>query len=256
MGLLIGAFLAARGQPVAAAASLGIALLLWTGKTPILAEFAFAIMLFAYVCAFVISDRAFQFRASKTVPVPACDFLLQHHIQGRMFNSYAQGGYLIWRLWPQLQVFVDGRALNEQVFSDTRRIGANADDVGGKSAEELLKEYGIDIIVMDGFEAVSGMANYLPVALADPKQTEWKLVFRDLHDVIYMRHPPPDVPVLNTFDALAGMEEQCQYQVDQSSPACTKGMIDVFSRIGDQVRLRKWMTIYQNAQVEGKFAQF
>ena len=36
-------------------------------------------------------------------------------------------------------------------------------------------------------------ANYLPAALADPKQTEWKLVFRDVHDVIYMRNPPPDV---------------------------------------------------------------
>jgi hypothetical protein len=254
--LFAAAFLAAHGQPLAAAVSLGIALLVWMGKAPVLAEFAFAVMLFTYFAAFVITERAFQFRASNIVPAEAADFLLQHHIQGRMFNTYTQGGYLIWRLWPQMQVFVDGRALNEQVFNDTRRIGMNADEVGGKSGEELLKEYGVDIIVMDGFEPVSGMANYLPAALADPKQTEWKLVYRDVHDVIYMRHPPPDVPVLNTFDALAGMEEQCQYQVDHDSPACTKGMIDVFSRIGDQARLRKWMSIYQSAHVEDKFTRF
>ena len=37
----------------------------------------------------------------------------------------------------------------------------NADSNGGKSGEQLLKDYGIDMIVMDGFDSVSGQA-YLP----------------------------------------------------------------------------------------------
>jgi hypothetical protein len=254
--LTIAALFAASGQPLVAAVALGIALLLWSGKAAILAELAFSGMLLFGIVTFVAEGRAFQFRAADTVPSAAADFLVAHHIQGRMFNLYVEGGYLIWRLWPQMQVFVDGRALNEKVFQDGQRIGMNADETGGKSGEELLKEYGIDIIIMGGFEPLSGQALYMAAALADPKQTEWKLVFRDVHDVIYMRHPPADMRVLDTFDALAGMEEQCQYLVDNGMPACTQGMIDVFSRIGDRARLDKWMSIFRGAHVQPIFTRF
>jgi hypothetical protein len=254
--LVAAAYFAAAGQPRWAAAVLGIALLLWSGKAPMLAEFALSGMLLYGIGAFVGEGRAFVFRAADTMPSAAADFLVAHHIQGRMFNVYMQGGYLIWRLWPQMQVFVDGRALNEKVFQDGQRIGMNADETGGKSGEALLQEYGIDIIIMDGFEPISGQALYLAARLADPKQTEWKLVFRDVHEVIYMRHPPADVPVLNTFDALAGLEEQCQFLVGNGMPACTKGMIDVFARIGDRARLNKWMSIFRGAHVESTFTRF
>lgn len=42
------------------------------------------------------------------LPVGATDFLIANHIQGRMFNSYQYGGYLIFRLYPVQQVFIYG----------------------------------------------------------------------------------------------------------------------------------------------------
>lgn len=41
----------------------------------------------------------------------ACDFIQKHGLQGRMYNDYVIGGYLIWRLAPERQVFIDGRSL-------------------------------------------------------------------------------------------------------------------------------------------------
>jgi hypothetical protein len=165
-------------------------------------------------------------------------------------NTYEFGGYLIWRLWPQERVFVDGRALNESVFQDYRRMSANADNTGGKSGEELLRDYGIEVIVMDGFEYTSGTPYLLPAALSDPKQTEWKLVYMDAQAVIYMRHPPPDVPVLNSFEALASMESQCSNTLEHEPfrPKCAAGLADLFAQIGDGARARRWQTIYRKYQ--------
>ena len=42
--------------------------------------------------------------------VGAADFIEQQQPEGRIFNTLETGGYLIWRLWPQQQVFIDGRS--------------------------------------------------------------------------------------------------------------------------------------------------
>ena len=215
-------------------------------KYEIVAACLIGLLLTCGIAFQIVTKNGFQFRGAMwKYPAGAADFLLQHHIKGRIFNTYGQGGYLIWRLWPQEQVFLDGRALNEKVYSDASRISMNADSNGGKSGEELLKDYGIDVIVMDGFDSVGGSAYYLPAALADPSQKEWKLVYQDIHDVIYMRNPPPDVTPLKSLDALTAMEQQCEFYVAQGTPLCSRGMMDIFGRIGDRERYRKWAAVYQ-----------
>ncbi len=219
-------------------------------KYPIVAQSMVALMLLSGIAFQIRGNYGFQFRgASWKYPSEAADFLLQHHIKGRIFNTYGQGGYLIWRLWPEQQVFLDGRALNESVYNDSSRITMNADTTTGKSGEQLLKDYGVDVIVMDAFEAVSGVAYYLPAALADPSQKEWKLVYQDVHDVIYMRNPPPDVKPLPSLDALVGMERQCAFYVQNGQAACARGLMDIFSRIGDRDRYMKWRQVYRERGV-------
>ncbi len=43
------------------------------------------------------------------MPVKATSFLKANPITGNVYNSYYWGGYLIWELYPQKQVFIDGR---------------------------------------------------------------------------------------------------------------------------------------------------
>ena len=42
-------------------------------------------------------------------PVGATDFLKEHRPEGNIFNTAGFGGYLIWRLYPEAKVFIDGR---------------------------------------------------------------------------------------------------------------------------------------------------
>lgn len=46
------------------------------------------------------------------LPIRAGDFVLQQKLNGKMFNSFGLGSYLIWHLFPQYQVFIDTRAQN------------------------------------------------------------------------------------------------------------------------------------------------
>jgi len=47
---------------------------------------------------------------AENFPKAAVDWLQTHTPAGEIFNSYNWGGYLIWRLYPQYRVFIDGRA--------------------------------------------------------------------------------------------------------------------------------------------------
>jgi hypothetical protein len=225
----------------------------WKRAMPVLAEFLVALLVLAGAGAQIARGSAFQFHAAEwRYPAKAADFLLAHHVSEPMFNTYAYGGYLMWRLWPQERVFIDGRALNESVFLDYRRIAGNADSTGGKSADELLDQYGIQVIVMDGFEYTSGETYLLPAALSDPSQKEWKLVYQDAQAVVFMRHPPPGVEPLNSLYALTSMESQCAEHIQHlpGQPRCARGLGQLFARIGDTARARHWMAFYLEHRIE------
>lgn len=60
--------------------------------------------------AFPFWDTKAQAKINKTLPVEATNFVVEKNIQGRIFNTYGHGGYLIYRLYPEQKVFIDGRA--------------------------------------------------------------------------------------------------------------------------------------------------
>ena len=50
------------------------------------------------------------FGVADTFPAGAVDFLRREGRQGTLWNEYIWGGYLIWHLYPELRVSIDGRA--------------------------------------------------------------------------------------------------------------------------------------------------
>jgi hypothetical protein len=218
----------------------------WKPRLPQMAPFAAAGLLIGGTIVLSAGDF-FQLRAAEwKYPAGASDFLLQHHVTGPIFNTYEYGGYLIWRLWPEERVFIDGRSLSESVFLDYARILYNHDENGGKTAQELLDQYNVQTIVMNTFEYTEGLVYLLAPALADPQQTEWKLVYSDATAIILMRHPPTDVeplPSLNIFDH---MEAECQLHLDHQPelPRCARSLAQIFAKVGDQARARRWLGAY------------
>jgi hypothetical protein len=163
-----------------------------------------------------------------------------------MFNTYELGGYLMWRLWPQERVFIDGRALSESVFNDYARIlynHSNAD--GGPTAQELLDRYGIRTIVMNGFEYAEGLAYNLPLSLSGD-QTKWKLVYTDPQAVVFMRDPPPGVEPLPGSAVFEHLEAECALHIerDPNLTLCARAMGQIFTRTRDLARARKWLGFY------------
>jgi hypothetical protein len=81
----------------------------------------------------------------ESLPVGAVDWIERERPDGRMFNRYSWGGYLAWRLWPEHQVFVDGRTdlYRDKVLGDYVEI-----QTASPRAMELLEEYGVSWAVI------------------------------------------------------------------------------------------------------------
>jgi tetratricopeptide (TPR) repeat protein len=81
-------------------------------------------------------------------PERAAAFLEQHHLDGRVFNTYKFGAYLMWRRWPANQVFIDGRydavLFDEETFEEYLR--AHHDPA---ILERIAMRYGVEILVLD-----------------------------------------------------------------------------------------------------------
>src|ERR1039457_681710 len=205
-------------------------------------EWVAALVLMAAIAVPFARHRAFQLRyAEWKYPAGAADFLLAQHITQPMFQSFDKGGYLVWRCWPEERSFIDGRGLNETAFADYQRMVKYL-----PGARELLDRYGIQVVVMNAFEANSGSVYVLPLALADPAEKEWKMVLADAGATVFMRHPPPGVQPLASPEIFTSMEAQCQATLDHdpARPRCARSLANLFRNAGDMARARRWMGSY------------
>jgi hypothetical protein len=175
--------------------------------------------------------------ATWTVPSGAADYLLEHHVSGPIFNTYEQGGYLMWRLWPQDQVFIDGRSLSEAVYRDYHQILFTG------PRDELLKRYAIQVVVMNTMDYVSGALYPLALDLANPSNTEWDLVYEDTQAVIFLRRAPqPDKlgRVLRHFD------KECAAYIENSpdDPLCARTLAQFWLRNQVKDSARRMLLLY------------
>lgn len=92
----------------------------------------------------------YRFANEERYPVNALEYLETNPLNGRMFNQYGWGGYLIWNR-PAERVFIDGRAdvYMEQVFGDYLRISQLKPE-----AAALLEDYRMDYVLMPADSAL------------------------------------------------------------------------------------------------------
>jgi hypothetical protein len=128
---------------------------------------------------------AYEFRANTSFAAPqkAADFLKSHKIYGNMFNEYGFGGYLIWRLYPEKKVFIDGRDLEDDVHSDYNVIGT-AKSEEGRHWTDLIEKYGITYIVMPPL-TVGG--EIIPLVEKMFDMNEWVLIYSDNLALIFLK---------------------------------------------------------------------
>jgi len=109
----------------------------------------------------------------KHYPSRAIQWIKDNHPEGRLFNSYNWGGYILWNL-PEHPVFIDGRAdlYGHQIISDWQMIMS-----GGAEGIKLLDTWNIQLIFI---EADQPLVKYL-------EMHGWKILYRDEMAVILGR---------------------------------------------------------------------
>lgn len=133
------------------------------------------------------------FGDSSWFPKRLVSFVQQQNLRGHMLNAYGFGGYLIWHLWPERRVFIDGR--NEVYVDVARKVGLARRD--SRSWDGLLREYRIEYAIpqyQDGLERVtsfdrSGRATtlYVPISMTRFPRDRWALVEWDDNGMVFVR---------------------------------------------------------------------
>jgi hypothetical protein len=216
----------------------------WTGWIEARASLGWALLALLVVATIWQTARGnfFQLRAGEWgYPAGAARFLSERQIDARLFNTYEYGGYLIWRGRP---VFIDGRALSESVFEDYRKVlGAPA---GDPSRDQVLAKYGVGAIVVNGFEYNSGVLYPLVLALAQPAEDAWKLVYEDPQSMVFLRDVPAGVPALEKRRMVDHLEAECRLHVEHAPEfsLCARTLADLAMRSGDAERAKRMLGFY------------
>lgn len=109
------------------------------------------------------------------MPVQAVDWLKENPQGGNMYNNFAWGGYILYRMWPDVKVFIDGQVdvYGELVFRDYLDV-LNLSD----GWEKILDEHDISWMLIPRDEM---MARYLYT------DDNWTAIYEDPTAVIFRR---------------------------------------------------------------------
>ena len=118
-------------------------------------------------------------------PIEATDFLVEHKLAPNLYNTYDWGGYLAWRLYPEYQVFWDGRQKSDEMF----RLGWNV-MAGKPDWSVVLDQFRVNTIVTRSLTIDTGQKYpLLDRLVADP---QWHLVFNAEASMIFVREASVD----------------------------------------------------------------
>jgi hypothetical protein len=132
-------------------------------------------------------------------PEGAARFLRENHIAGNMFNPYVWGGYLMWALYPEYKVFIDGRGLIPEVFFQEVRIL----EASQKPVERLpewkafLNAYKVNFITTFSVGNFSG--RLVPLIAALMNDPDWHLVYMDNISLIFVRDSEENRGIIRQF---------------------------------------------------------
>ena len=140
-----------------------------------------------------------------TIPRKGADFLQRHNIKGRIFNTHELGNYLLWRLHPDNEVFVDGRI---DVYGEEVLKLATAIRYAQEGWEDELDEYGITIVLIDTKTGPRPQKMWGRLGKELFKDENWALVYFDRICLIFLRRNEENKNVI------AEVEEYSFYPID------------------------------------------
>ncbi len=110
-------------------------------------------------------------------PQQAVNLLAELPAEERLWNSYNWGGYLIWRLYPERQVFIDGRAdlYGNAFFADYLAVWKL-----DSTWSDILDRYQIRIVLCE---------RQTPLATLLTESPSWERLYADEQAALFRRSP-------------------------------------------------------------------
>jgi hypothetical protein len=111
-------------------------------------------------------------------PVGAVAYLRSHHLAGNLLTEFGWGEYLIWTLYPQCRVALDGRyetvyppEVADQYFNFINQVG---------NTRQFLEDYPPDLILLAPRSKAFAFLGSLP---------GWRRVYADTGSALFVRQP-------------------------------------------------------------------
>jgi hypothetical protein len=150
------------------------------GRLKLAANWMVLLSLVAFTAVHVARQAAQQPQVeARSMPRAAVEFLREQRLSGPLYNLYGWGGYVIWKLYPNYRVFVDGRA---DVYGDSFLEETALAQVEAKGWEGAFDRYQIQNVLLPP---------ETPLARAIRRDRDWRVAFEDGQAVVLVRNLVP-----------------------------------------------------------------
>lgn len=124
---------------------------------------------------YTLKGEAIQAQEELFLPKGAVEFILKEKLAGNLFNSYNWGGYLIWHLYPNCRVFVDGRTdlYGDEILGQFLKVVRAEGDW-----EWILDRYKVEIVLVE---------KNVPLVRCLELKEGWRKVYEDSLAVVFVR---------------------------------------------------------------------
>ena len=130
---------------------------------------------------FYKDQRASSFMTAQMAPQApdeALRFLTKNKIFGKVFNSSAYGGFLIWQSYPQHKPFVDNRQLNQDLYWRYYEILTNPEQTWG----DAVSTFDFKIALLD-----SSHVNSIKLITYLNRHPDWVMSFVQGDSMVFLR---------------------------------------------------------------------
>jgi len=140
---------------------------------------------------------AFGWGLSWWFPADAASFVEGENLPGHIFNSYNEGGYLVWRLGPKYLDYIDGRALpfGPELFERNQRLMATRPESPEWKRE--TEHYAINTIIVP-LSRYNGV-DLFPVLRQFCTSAVWRPVYLDEVSGVFVRISPQNAGLIEKF---------------------------------------------------------
>ena len=128
---------------------------------------------------FTSPDQSINRFDPEVFPVEAVDWLESHPVEGNVFNYFPWGGYLLYREWPGMRVFIDGQTdfYGEELTREYEEVITL-----GQDWQAVLGKYDVQWVIMPNESLLAEKLELL--------NDDWQLAYQDSTADIFVRRLP------------------------------------------------------------------